>query len=216
MNIEPLLRQSEFFKDISESARRSVAVLCRQKTCKNRECLFVEGERGDAVYLLASGGIQLVKTTADGKEVVVRTVYPGETFAEAVLFEKNSYPVTAISIKKSVVYRIGKFDFHQLLRNEQFRNDFIGMLTRRLRYLADRILYLTAYDVDERLFRFLSDHYGRKEQYELPIPKRDIAAAIGTTPETLSRLFLSLKNDGKAVWHGKALRLKRGFWDNWE
>ena len=212
MSIEALLRETDFFQGISERNRRTLATVCVSKTIQKREYLFTEGQKGSAVFVLASGGIQLMKTTAAGREIVIRTMRPGENFGEVVLFEKDSYPVSALAVKKSVVIQVGKFDFHQLLKDDLFRTGFITMLTRRMRYLTERILYLTSCDVDERFFQFLREHDGEKEVYTLLLSKKDIAAAIGATPETFSRLMLRLKNEGRGNLKGKVLTLRRGFW----
>ena len=132
------------------------------------------------------------------------------------IFERDIYPVTALALRNSAVYEIPKRDFLRLLDEEQFRNDFIGMLTRRLRYLTDRILCLTACDVEERFAGFLREQYGIRERYALGIAKKDLAAAIGTVPETLSRLFLRLKKQGRIAWRGKELRVSPRFWQDHE
>jgi CRP-like cAMP-binding protein len=72
---------------------------------------------------------------------------------------------------------------------------------------------LAAYDVEQRFFRFLLQQFGRKEEYVVPLSKKDFAAAIGTIPETLSRLLLRLKKEGKAVWEKNVIRLRKGFWE---
>jgi CRP/FNR family transcriptional regulator, dissimilatory nitrate respiration regulator len=199
MNIEQLLNQSGFFKGLSEANRKALARLCTSKTVAKRDYLFMEGQKGEAVHLLSSGSIQLIKTSADGREIVVKTVQPGETFAEVILFEQETYPVSAVALKKSIVYRIPKSDFLRFLdKDKDFRNDFIGMLCQRLRYLADRILYLTTSDVEQRFFQFLEEQKNGRTDHAVHMARKDIAAAIGTTPETLSRLLLKLKKRGKA------------------
>jgi CRP/FNR family transcriptional regulator len=207
-----LIRQTEFFHGISERNQRTLASVAVLKTVQKREYLFTEGQKGTAVFVLASGGIQLMKTTAEGREIVIRTVQAGEHFAEVILFERDTFPVSALAVKKSVVLQIAKFDFQQLLKESVFLNDFITMLTRRMRYLTERILYLTSCDVDERFFLFLREHYGEKETYTLSLSKKDIAAAIGASPETFSRLMLRIREEGKGGLKGKVLNLRRGFW----
>ena len=60
------------------------------------------------------------------------------------------------------------------------------MLLRKQRYLADRIQQLTSQDVEQRLRAFLLEQYGRQEQIHAEINKKQLAAAIDATPETLS------------------------------
>ena len=207
MFAEQLIEQSDSFRGLPPESRRAVARLCIPKTVTRHDTLFLEGERAFGLYLLGSGAIHLVKTSPDGKEVVIKTVEPGETFAEVALFDRDTYPVTAVALRKSTVYELPKRDFLRLLDEEKFRNDFIGMLARRLRYLADRILYLTSCDVEERFAGFLREHYGIRNRYVVGMAKKDLAAAIGTVPETLSRLFLRLRKQGKVAGRGKELRV---------
>jgi CRP-like cAMP-binding protein len=213
MDIQILLSQNGFFLGLSQRNRDILARVCIPKDVQKRNILFCEGEKGDAIFFLSSGSIQLVKTSAAGKEVVVKTVEPGETFAEVVLFESERYPVTAIAVKKSHVYRILKHDLLGFLADEAFRRDFIGMLMRKLRYLADRILFLTAFDVEQRFFSFFEEQYERKDSYHLGMARKDLAAAVGITPETLSRLILKLKDDGKINIKGKIMTVKSAAWN---
>ena len=207
-----LLENSPYFRGLSPSSRESLAAACGLETVDRRDYVFFEGEKGQAVFLLASGAVQLVKSAEDGREVVIKTVQPGELFAEVVLFERDAYPVSAVAVKKSSVYRLPRNRFRALLDSASFRDDFIAVLMSRLRYLSDRILQLTAHDVEERFFHFLEEQYGRRESYTPPLSKKDLAAAIGTTPETLSRLILRLKDEKKIRWEEKILRVSPGAW----
>lgn len=214
MDIASLLGKTGFFQGVSEDSKRALESICSLKWYRKKEMLFFEGEPGDSLHLLASGGIQLFKSSLEGKEVVIKLVKPGEIFAEVVLFEKDRYPVSAIAIEDSQVCLIPRRQFHVLLDQAPFRNDFIRTLMQKQRYLVDQILSLSTADVEERFFQFLQDHYGTKEEYSVPFTKKDVAASIGILPETLSRLLLRLKNEGKLVWEGEQIRLQKGFWKN--
>ena len=96
-----------------------------------------------------------------------------------------------------------------LLVNDSFRNDFIAMLMRKQRYLTERILYLTSHDVEDRFFHFLVEQYGERDLYHMEMNKKDLAAAIGTIPETVSRLIKRLEAEGKISWDGNIIKLYR-------
>lgn len=210
MTHDELLRNSEYFKGLSESGRRALAGICVRQAAGKGDYLFYEGEKAKAVYLLESGAVQLVKTSEDGREVVIKTVEAGEVFAEAILY-LPAYPVTANVIRKSVVHRILLADFKALLSDSNFRTDFETGLMKRVHYLAGRISYLALFDVEERFFAFLRDRYGERDEYTVALSKKAIAAEIGTTPETLSRLVQRLEGAKKLSWKGKTIRLKRDF-----
>jgi CRP-like cAMP-binding protein len=213
MDIVKLLRFTDFFRDLSEKNLKSLAKICIPKTVEKKQTLFVEGREGHSIYLLVSGGIQLFKTSKDGRETVIKTITLGEIFAEVILFEKQNYPVSARALRKSDLLLIPRFQLLCLLVDENFRNDFIRMLMSKQRYLTKRILYLSAYDLEERFFLFLKEQYGLKNEYTIHLSKKDFAASIGTIPETLSRLISRLENAGKISWKGKSITVKKGFWE---
>ena len=213
MDIEDLLDRSDFFRAISSPGKRAIASICIPKTARRRETLFMEGDRGSAMYLMAQGVVQLFKTSPDGKEVVIKLVRPGEIFGEVVLFEKDVFPVSASALTRVQVFLLPKKQFLLLLDDEGFRREFIAILLSKQRYLADQIFRLSALDVEERFFHFLVDQYGEQEEYHIDVTKRDIAAAIDALPETLSRLLLKLKEEGVVQWDGETLKVKKGFWD---
>ena len=199
------LAESSFFKDLSKESVKALAEICSVKELKKRDFLFREGEPARAIYLLRRGAIQLHKTAPDGTEVVIKIVQPCEVFAEVVLFERENYPVTAVALANSDVIVFPRADVHRLLNTEGFRNDFIAMLMRKQRYLAERIVQQQAHDVEGRLLWFLKEQFGNQKTVTLSISKKDIAGAIGTTPETLSRLFLRLKKKKLLTWTGKTM-----------
>jgi CRP/FNR family transcriptional regulator len=164
------------------------------------------------MYILASGNIRVFKSGPGGKVSVIKIIGPGEIFAEVILFEEDEYPASAVALKKSLAYIIPKRQFSILLSDMAFRNDFIAMLMKKQRYLANRIHYLTSYDVEERFVRFLEEQYGKKQEYRILIPKKDIAQAIGATSETFSRLLKRMQKDGVMTVKKDKIFLKEKFW----
>jgi len=207
-----LLKNTDFFQGISEKSLRVLAAICIPKKVQKRELIFLEGQEGRSMFILAQGAVQLYKTAIDGREIVIKTVKAGEIFGEVVLFEETEYPVSAVALQNCLLLGLPKLQIDCLLVSDSFRRDFIAMLMRKQRYLTDRILHLTSRDVEQRFFYFLREQYGEKEEYRITLSKRDIAAAIGTIPETFSRLLLRLKQEQTIQWEGEILRLVKGFW----
>ena len=212
MDALEILEQSDFFKALSPARRRSIAGICIPKILKKREILFLEGEKGSAMYLMAQGVVQVYKASADGKEVVIKLMRPGELFGEVVLFERDSFPANACALTPAQVFLIPKKQFDLLLDEEGFRREFIGMLLAKQRYLTEQIFGLSAMDVESRFLHFLREQYGEREEYHIDVTKREVAAAIDALPETLSRLLLKLRDDGDIQWEGESLRVRKGFW----
>lgn len=199
------------FPSLSEKSLGMIARHCRLVEYPKNEILFLEGDKGNYFFYVASGTVKLFKTSPSGQETVLRLQGPGSIFAEVILFERNEYPVSAVSLTRSLVVHIPREHFLKLLDEEGFRNEFISTLMHKQRYLTDRIMYLTSFDVEERFFRFLIEHYGMKSEYGIDMTKKDIASAIGTIPETLSRLLDRLKGRGVISWDNRTLKVRKDY-----
>ena len=214
MELRVLFRQSELFRGMSEDALARLAAKGKQCRFEQGDTLFVEGTKGSEFFLLMEGDVRLYKTSPEGQEIALRIIRPGEIFAEVVIFEDTTYPASAAALSAGSVFAIGRASFAELLEDNRFRNEFITMLMKKQRYLTERILYLTTYAVEERFFRFLLEHYGTSGVYRVDMAKKDIASAIGTIPETLSRLINRLKGLGVLLWEGNTLSVDKDFLEN--
>ncbi len=209
-----MFSQTELFKGMSEDALARLAAKGKQRRFEQGDTLFVEGTKGSEFFLLMEGDVRLYKTSPEGQEIALRIIRPGEIFAEVVIFEDTTYPASAAALSAGSVFAMGRASFAELLEDNRFRNEFITMLMKKQRYLTERILYLTTYAVEERFFRFLIEHYGTSGVYRVDMAKKDIASAIGTIPETLSRLINRLKGLGVLLWEGNTLTVDKDFLEN--
>lgn len=212
MDIYKILDHARFFEGISRASKESLARFCLPVERQKHTALFREGDAGEAMFLLARGRISLHKLSPEGAEIVIKVLKPGEVFAEVILFEQKRYPVTAVPLTDILVFRLLRRDLLDLLRQEDFRNDFIAMLLRKQRYLTDKIQQLTSQDVAQRLRAFLIEQYGEQERIQAEINKKQLAAAIGATPETLSRLLQDLKQRRLLIWQQGTIRVDPSFW----
>lgn len=212
MNTNLIIDQARFFDGISHGSKEALAKLCLLWERQKKAILFNEGDPGEAMFLLARGRIGLHKLARDGREVVIKVIKPGEVFAEVILFEEKVYPVTAVALTDVLVLKLPRRNLLGLLKQEDFRNDFIAMLLAKQRYLAEKIRQLTSQDVEERLRAFLREQYGERENITVEINKKQLASAIGATPETLSRLLLQLKRRKCLIWKEGVIVTTPAFW----
>jgi CRP/FNR family transcriptional regulator len=216
MDIDESLQNSELFSGLSDQHRQDIKRMGTELSVEKGKILFMEGEEGQSFYVLLNGSVKLYRTTDDGRDIIVRILTGGEIFGEVILYVNESYPVSSVTLDTSSLYSIPRQAFLHLMEKEYFRNEFIAVLMRKQRYLSNRIHYLSAYDVEERFFKFLQENYGQKQTYIISLSKKDLAAAIGTIPETFSRLIARLKKRGILSWDKKDLTLKEQFWDEFE
>jgi len=209
-----ILSHCEYFGGLSQEALKRLAGASHLREYAKRERLFTENRAGGLVFVLVRGAIQLTKTGRQGSEVVIRTVRPFEIFAEAVLFEADGYPVTATAAAPAAVIAIDRRDFLRLLEDGAFRTEYLRAMASRMRYLAERVRNLASYDVEQRFFMFLSEHYGRRPEIRAELSKKDMAAAIGAVPETFSRMVRRLQRRRLVRWEGRRISVSQAAWDS--
>jgi CRP-like cAMP-binding protein len=205
--IDTYIRQIDLFQNLDEQNLARLSEICYRKNYVKKETIFIEGEPGQAIFFCVKGNIQLFRTQPDGRETAVKIIKPGEAFAEVILFEKDKYPVSAVALRPSDLLIIPKRQFNDLLKDKDFRDAFITMLIHKQRYLVHKIQMLSSQDVEERLYHFLKEQFGDQQIITPKLSKKDVASAIGTVPETLSRVLNRLKSENKLEWKGDTIRM---------
>ena len=179
------------------------------------DAVFREGEVRGNCYAMSLGTIKVFQNSMDGKEIIVKMLAPGDILGEVALFDQGPYPASAIAISPSTIIEIEGKHFLKLLDETQFRNDFIKNILTKLRYLTGKVYSLMAYDIEERFFRYLISEYGIRQEYQIYLSKKDFASAIGTIPETFSRLLARLKDRGDIEWIENTLKVKQSILKNY-
>jgi hypothetical protein len=77
--------------------------------------LVKKGEPGDAMYLIVDGELR-VRMMVDGKETVLTTLLPGDSFGEMTLFDHGPTPTDVVANIDSTVLKISAPAFQRLLQ----------------------------------------------------------------------------------------------------
>ncbi len=203
---------SDFFVELSPRSLEMLEQTERRRSVETGTVLFLKGDEGTHVYRLRTGSIRLYQSEEGGREATVRLIEPMELFAEVVLFERDTYPVSAIAMADSEISTYPRARVLSLLEDQAFRNDFIRSLAGKLRFLSAEVAAMSALDLETRFARFLEGRYGRAEVINLTMSKQDVAAALSVRPETLSRAIRKLDQAGLLTWKSRTIRIEPEFW----
>ncbi len=190
-----LLKGCSLFQGLDRHALCDLAAMAVLRRLKRDEVLFDEGDAAEALFLLASGEVTLLKSSAEGRERFLRRVRPGEVFAEAAMFAGEDYPATALARGASEVISITRKDFLAYVSlHPAVSLAILGAMARLLRHLNGLLTELSLSSVEARLASWLlrrSRAVGSRE-FLLGIAKKELAFRLGTVPETLSRNLAKL------------------------
>ncbi len=196
------LRRHYLFNSIDEAQLTSLAQGVRKLTLAADEILFHHGTPAERFYLIGAGQIKLSRISPAGQEKVIEIMYPGNTFAEAVMFMQNPvYPVTAQALADSIVYGIPNLAYRNILAlSTEYCFRLLADLSMRLHRHVQELDYLAQQNAMHRLIRYLVNQLppdpGNSFTLTLTIPKHILASKLSIKPESCSRLLGVLSQAG--------------------
>lgn len=198
------VRNVPIFKGLNDDEICQIHQAVVSQTFRKGEFIFQEGEPSESLYIVHKGLVKVSKFSDDGKEQIIRLLFPGDFFGQYALLEKKQHYAHAEVLEESAVCMIHKEDFRAILeRSPNIAMKYMMVLSERLQAADEWIGAISLMEVERRLAKALVSFYEKEQaaQFELPVSKKDFASLIGTTPETLSRKLVSLQSM-------KALKLK--------
>lgn len=206
--IDGALAQCALAFGLSAADRAEILRVAVTRNLRKGQLLFNEGEPATGMFLVVEGLVKVFKLAQDGREKVLYVFPSGETLAEAALFGEGRYPASAQAVGPATVAVFPRQPLMQLLRDRPelcFR--MLAGMSVKLKYLGQRIEELTFQSASMRLASHLVAELDRrrKPQLRLELSKRELAAVLGMTPETLSRLLASLRESGVIDVRGRTV-----------
>jgi CRP-like cAMP-binding protein len=190
------LRRFYLFTDLEPELLDQVLERTRESELGAEQWLCFHGDEARSFFLVVEGEVALLRHAADGDEVVVTIVGPGELFAEDLAFlDAAVHPLSARALGPARVAQFDRLHFRSLLdREPRLLHKLLHTLHRRNALLIEELERFTIQSASERLLSFLERQTaGSREPVPLRISKRILASRLGMRPETLSRVLAQLK-----------------------
>ncbi|MCZ7556558.1 MAG: Crp/Fnr family transcriptional regulator [Bacteroidia bacterium] len=194
------LRNIFLFESLDGERLDYVACCAELLQVPKGEHLFREGDVARYLYGVAGGVLKLYRVTSAGDEFVVHIQRTGDLVAEAAMFDISRYPANCVATEHSTVVRISAKGFVAiLLDHPELGLDLMHAYSRRLRGFVTALEDLSLRDVKSRLARYMLSNSETRDGVNsctLPCSKKELAALLGTIPETLSRTLREFKGKG--------------------
>lgn len=157
--------------------------------------------RGDALRgaaLVVSGRLRVYTISAEGDEATLYHVGPGEScpLAMHALLSEHRHQAWVAADSPSVrLYVIPTVVYRNLYENEPSVRSFtVEVLSRRIASLTTALEALSLHPLRERLLTYLAEHAGPRG--EVAVTHREIALALGTAREVITREIAKLRQSG--------------------
>jgi CRP-like cAMP-binding protein len=135
------------------------------KKYKKDEVIFQEGTPGNYYHQLVNGKVKWYNIDEQGKEFLQCLICEGESFGELPLFDDGPYVSSASPIEDSIVLKLRKEIFLQMLReNPKIHFRFTKLMTERLRSKFIFLKELTHTDPERKIITVLN--YYKDNSYQ--------------------------------------------------
>jgi YD repeat-containing protein len=168
------------------------------------QTVFEQHAEAHSFFLLLDGHVRVVKTTADGQQVIMRYISAGQLIGIAVALGRATYPATAVAAVDTLALAWPNEAWQELTTlYPAFAAHTFKMVSARMEEAHERVVELATALVDRRVAHVLLrliEQTGRRTEYGIeigfPISRQDIADMTGTTLHTVSRLLTAWEHQG--------------------
>jgi CRP/FNR family cyclic AMP-dependent transcriptional regulator len=208
-----VLAKVPLFSGLPDEERERLGALLRVRRYARGEVIFLEGDQGTALCLIAEGRIRIQLTGTDGREVVINVYGPGEIFGELALLDGEPRSADAIAQEAARVFWLQRDDFAAFLDSHpRAAMTMLASLSRRLRHTTRVVQDATFRDVPARLARVLLDLAARNGQAVEPgiriesrLTQGEMAAMVGASRETVNRALRGFEQRGLIRWEANRI-----------
>ena len=191
---------------LDDARRANLLADAKRIAIARADFLYMPGDDARSVYVVISGRVKIVRTTANGSESIIGIRNPGDLFGELTWMSDGAKRTSsAVALDEGVVVRIDAALFERRLRDDVVVSAaFARGMSLRLAIVERELTELAGKSVPGRLVdalgRLAADHGVREPdgtlRIALSLTHKDLADIIGTSRETLTKELSVLADVG--------------------
>lgn len=206
---EAILARCALFQGLSAEDLASLAGICTERLVERGGLIFVEGSPANSLYLVAQGQVKIFKSNREGREIILHVCGPVGSFAEVPVFNGTFYPASASATQPTRLLCIPRERLSETIAgNPTLSLNMMANFAQKLRRFTTQIEILTLKEVPARIashLLYLDETQKASGRVTLRLAKGQLANLLGTTPETLSRVFAKLTETAVIKMKGREI-----------
>lgn len=210
------LRADRIFCNLPPSALQTFESIKSVTAYPPGAVLFVEGQMPRGIFVLCKGSAKLSINSPGGKTMIVKLAEPGEVLGLSATMSGKPYEVTAQTIDPCQVNFIKRDDFLKFLKDDvEVCFKVAEQLGEKYHNACKEVRLLgLSHSAAEKLAMLLLDWNSKngdakpEPRLTLRLTHEEIAQMIGTSRETVTRLFADLKKQQIVQTKGSTLVIR--------
>lgn len=203
------------FQNLSDEEAAALTAAAWRKQYERGQYVFIQGEPAALLFVIKAGRVKLVKTDADGSEILVDIRKPGDFIGETFLSADADYPLTAECVEDSLLCGFTKARFERLVTdNPNIGLQIIRNMSDRISWLTSRASSSSATHLEERLHAVLTDlarEHGTSSErglvIQFPLTHEELGFLVGAHRVSVTKALKALRQSGRVTQQGRHLVL---------
>src|SRR5688500_4704217 len=110
-----VLKAVPLFASFPEDQLRMLTTVVTRKSTPRSTTIMAGGDPTDSLYIVLSGRLKVMMSDAEGKEVILSILGPGEIFGEMGLIDAEPRSATVVTIEPCELLSLVKRDFKKCM-----------------------------------------------------------------------------------------------------
>lgn len=203
-DLKAVLAKHFLLKDLSPGDLARVGELATTRWYRAGQPVFMKGDAGTAMMAVLSGRIRICAYSADGREVILNVINPGEVFGEIALIDGGERTADAFAMEATELLCLSRRDFLPYLEsNPPVCIKLLTILCQRLRSTSEQLEDFNFLDLRCRLAKrllYLAALHGEPTAKGVHIgvrlPQHLLASMIGTSREAVNKQLRGWEAEG--------------------
>ena len=196
------MRAGRIFCDLSTAALQAFDRIKYATVYPKRTVLFTEGQAPRGIFVLCAGQMKLSFSARDGKTLILKIVEPGEVLGLSATVSGKPYELTAETMDPCQVNFVKREDFLRFLEeNSDACFKVAEQLSAKYNNACHELRSLgLSHSAGQKLAKLLLEWGSRNGEsakvepcVRLALTHEEIAQMIGSSRETVTRLFVDLR-----------------------
>jgi len=178
---------------------------------KRGEVIKKEGEHINSFLYMRRGLVKLYKTDKRGKDQILSINKPGDFINLLNIFSNSTYKYSIAALEETLVCDVNLDAFIRVVKNN---SDFALSVLNRISRISDetieRRFALAQKQIKGRvanILLFLAENIYRKNEFRLPVTRREVGELVSMTTENIIRTFSEFRKDGIIELDGKVITI---------
>ncbi|MFH1086260.1 MAG: Crp/Fnr family transcriptional regulator [Chloroflexota bacterium] len=184
------LRQIPLCAGLREAALAALARASALKRVAQGEHIFLQGDPADTIFFVCSGAVGIVLSSADGQELVINEMRPGDCLGELGVLTRQPRSASAVARSDGQLVAIPSAVFWEVLSAEpELARRMLVLTAQRLQASSEREAILAFMDAEARVARLLLylERLNAPKGY-ITISQADLGRWVGLTRQTVAAI----------------------------